>query len=500
MKYSIKLLYSALSLMIILILSSCENFLDLKPINTPVENTFWKTESDANAGVLGAYSKLRETLEFGWGLTYFTYGDFPTQIFSDAEWGQHEFTGTYQYSGNNSISDWTKFYKVILATNVAIKNVPEMPLEAFTGSEVKRNQYVGEALFIRAYTYFYMLRIWKSVPLVISPIQDASEAIYDVAVATEDQLLNQCIEDLKLADSYLDWGSTAGERASRANRASVNALLAHVYMWRTRPNRAEVDKTDFDKSIACIELIENNSGATLVEAEQYSSIWKGSSAESLFEVPFKIANKEGFPKNGGFADRFMGYPYNTDRKDREPIFKFSPEFLNLFREPESDLRVANLFENFSTIRNCFTIKYNQIQYTNADKSDWQTEGTVVLYRLADMYLLKAEALCKKNNPDFGMARIYLNKIRSRAGLGDYDGVDNNLYEEIVDERSRELFLEGHRLYDWVRTGFYAKKSRNGVYSEDRYAREGYLFPVNFNLIVNNKYVKQTPYWEDKMAY
>lgn len=483
---------------IIILLSSCESFLDLKPINTPVGETYWQTESDANAAVLGSYFKLRECLEFGGGLRYFTYGDFPTQIFDNtsSEWGTHEFVGNYQYSGNGGISDWSSFYKVILSANLGIKKIAEMPLSAFGNDSGKRDAYLGEAYFIRAYTYFYMTRIWGSVPLILDPIEDAKDALYDVPMASEEELLAQCINDLKQADGYLTWESTGGKKAIRANRASVNAVLAHVYMWRTRPNLKVVDKKNFDNAITCINQIETYSGASLVPKENIATIWRGESVESLFEISFKISNKEGYSKNSGFADRFLGYPYNTDRKLR-PIFRFTNNFISLYKEKNKDVRVSLLYENFNDIANCFTTKYNQIQYTNADKTNWETEGTVVLFRLADMYLLKAEALVKKDNPDMVGARNYLDKVRIRAGLDGYAGVDAGLYEEVIDERARELFLEGHRLYDWVRTGFYAAKS-NGNYSQDRYDREGYLHPVNFKLIINNRFVRQTPYWSDKM--
>ena len=497
MKKHIYILSKSLCIAIIVLLSSCEKFLDLKPINIPVGPTFWQTESDANSAVLGSYFKLRECLECGYGLKFFTYGDFPTHVYSnDSEWGLHEFEGNYQYSGNGAISDWSPFYKVILAANMAIKNITNMPTSIFNGKEALKNSYIGEALFIRAYTYFYMVRIWGTVPMLLDPVEDASEAVYDQPMSTETEILTQCIADLKAADGYLTWSATAGKKAIRANRASVNALLAHVYMWQTRANLVSVDNQNFTNAINCIELIESNSGASLVDGNSLPTIWKGESAESLFEFSFKLADKEGFSKNAGFADRFLGYPYNTDRELR-PIFRFSNNFLALYRDPVHDLRVQKLFENFTDQSNCFTTKYNQIQYTNAEKTNWETEGTVVIFRLADMYLLKAEALLKKENPDMGAARTYLNYIRERAGLEDYTGVDANLYEEVADERARELFLEGHRLYDWVRTGFYVTKS-DGVYSLDRYQREGYLFPVNYNLLINNRHVKQTPYWADKM--
>lgn len=493
-----KLIYNlirTLCIAAITMLSSCESFLDLKPISIPVGPTYWQTENDANAAVLGSYLKLRECLGFGGGLRFFTYGDFTTQLFSDqSEWGRHEFTGHYEYAANGAIADWSPFYKVILAANVAIENIDKMPLSVFGGKADSKNSYIGEALFVRAYTYFYMVRIWGTVPMLLEPVEDASEAVYDQPLSTESEILSQCITDLKTADSYLSWESTG--KKIRANRASVNALMAHVYMWRTRANQDVIDKSNFKNAIDCIEQIEANSGAALVDGANLPAIWKGESSESLFEFSFKIADKEGFRKNEGFADRFLGYPYNTDRKIR-PIFGFSNDFLSLYRERARDFRIQKLFENFTDVNSCFTTKYNQIQYTNAEKTDWETEGAVVIFRLADMYLLKAEALLMKENPEPAKARVYLNYIRQRAGLDDYAGVDANLYEEISDERARELFLEGHRLYDWVRTGFYVAKS-GGNYTLDRYKREGYLFPVNVDLIIKNRYVKQTPYWADKM--
>jgi starch-binding outer membrane protein, SusD/RagB family len=497
MKYKLKYLTRVIGLAVVALLSSCS--LQYDPINTPVSVTYWKTEADANAAVLGSYYKLREVLDFGNGLSFFTYGDLPTQIFSDAAWNLHPLTGDYSWDGYGDNTNWTKFYKVILSANLSIKNISAMPLTAFGGSEVKRKSYVGEALFVRAYTYFYMTRIWGTVPMLLEPVEDASQAVKDFPMTKEDQLLDQCIADLKKADSCLTWQATAGKKAVRANRASVNALLAHVYMWRTRANKTTIDRNDFELALKCIDAIEANSGAQLESSDNLLSIWKGESIESLFEFPFKIADKEGFQMDpGGIADRFMGYPYNTNRKDNGPIFKFSSEFLNLFSELDKDVRVAKLFENFGDQSNCFTTKYNVIQYTNADRTAWETGGTVVIFRLADMYLLKAEALIKKTTPDLGLARTYLDKIRIRAGLDPYQGVDEALYEAVSDERARELFLEGHRLYDWVRTGFYAKKSRQGVYTQERYMQEGYLLPVNYDLIVNNKYVHQTPYWQDKM--
>ncbi len=475
--------------------TACDDFLDLEPKNTPVGEAYWETEADANSAVLGGYYKLRETLRFGGGLNFFTYGDFPAQIWESGRWAQNPFKGIYIYDGNGELSDWSPFYKVILAANVAIKNIADMPENIFSGGDSKRNSYIGEALFIRAFTYFYMTRIWGEVPLILDPIEDASGLAYDVPLATEEQLLKQCLEDLTLANSYLTWKYTAGAINTRANKGSVNALMAHIYMWNTRANKSTIDTKDFERAIACCDSIEQEGPYELVSAENYLSIWKGKSIEGIFEFPFDAAQKEMFSKNQGFVDRFLGYPYvnELDMKNLGPIFIFSQDFFNLYSDP-NDLRTQYLFENFNNRSQCFTLKYNQIQYTNTEKTDWVTDNNVVIFRLADIYLLRAEAYAKLG--EYDKAIKYLDRVRVRAGTGNYTGSTDRLYMEIGDERERELFLEGHRLYDWVRTGFYYQKS--SVYSQSRYMEEGYLWPVNYRLLSANKYARQTPYWADKM--
>ena len=144
----------------------------------------------------------------------------------------------------------------------------------------------------------------------------------------------------------------------------------------------------------------------------------------------------------------------------------------------------------------YTKKYSSITYLDVDKLNWEMDNTFVLFRLSDMYLLRAEAHYELQ--EYDLARAYLKKIHERAGISDTvaDNIpDDQLGTEICEERMRELYLEGHNLYDWVRNGQYA--GRNG-YTMNRYTQEGYLWPVNSTLIIDNQYVHQTPYWTDKM--
>ena len=138
-------------------------------------------------------------------------------------------------------------------------------------------------------------------------------------------------------------------------------------------------------------------------------------------------------------------------------------------------------------------KYTSISYPTADQLTWRTDDNLIIFRLADIMLLRAEALTRLNrNAD---ARIWLNIVRNRAGIGDYPGTDANLADEVYIQMQKELFLEGHNLYDMVRTGKYAT---NPYYSAQRYNDEGYYWPVNVNLFLRNKYTQQTPYWSSRI--
>lgn len=496
-----------LSLLIAVMTGACDDFLDLDPISQQTAGTAWDTESEINSNVLGTYYKLRESLSLDY--YYYMYGDVPAEIFTTTESeGDHRmFTGSYQTLGNSDATNWTRYYKAILSANLAIEKIPETPLSVFSTSESealkKRNSYLGEALFLRAYTYFYLVRVWGKVPLILDPVEDAADAVYDVPFETEDNILSQCLEDLDKALQCLSWDATKDAVATRANKGSVFALKMHIHMWLTRANRADIDPQNFKDAIACSDSIEASGKYQLLDITNIKSLWlQGKTVESLFEFPFNVANNEYLIKTS-FPSQTLGYPLNTDRKNQgKPVYVFNTSFTGLFN-PLRDQRVEQLLANFGTT-NCYNLKYSSINYLNADKTDWRMDNNVVIFRLSDIYLLKAEASymldllgATKEDGDYVTDALeYLNRIRLRAGLGEYNRTGAVLYRTISEERERELFLEGHRLYDWVRTGFYVSKSSN--YDGNRYIQQGYLWPVNFDLLLNNVYARQTPYWQDKM--
>lgn len=483
---------------------SCDDFLDKSPHGGPTKNTYWQSKSDVAAATTGVYWRLRSIMMSVGHLQnemMLYYGDIPTGMFSNESWVDgNPLTGNYEWMYTSEASNWGKFYKLVNQANMVIDLTPGVSLSEFA-DENERNVYIGEALFIRAYTYFYMVRVWGTVPHITQVIDDAAEAIYDVPLETEDNILNACLVDLGEAYDYLSWGDTHGLKASRATRGSVLALKAHILMWKNRKNKSNIDPQNYRDAIAAIDEIEKSEKYSLVSIDNYLKIWNdgGKSSETIFELPYNRGAGEKIENYDSFFGAILGYQHNGNiGNGARPRYVYNPVFLNQIDKytGEGDKRREKVWNLWDHGLNKYPLKYSTITYLDDEKRILEFNHSFVLFRLADLYLLRAEAHEELN--EYGNAKSYLKKVQSRAGISESVTnaiADNQLATEICDERIRELFLEGHNLYDWVRNGQYA--GRNG-YTQTRYKEEGYLWPVNGNLTLKNKYAKQTPYWKDKL--
>src|SRR5687768_17428090 len=145
----------ALSLMIIG--SSCKKYLYEKPINGTYSEKFWVDASSVEQASNAMYSQLRDALRNG--KSHFIFGDFTTGTFNTTEWNlvikSPQFNFSYVPYREEALQNWSRFYRVIAQANVILKNVPQMSTAAFSSAEQK-NKYIADALFVRAFTYFYI--------------------------------------------------------------------------------------------------------------------------------------------------------------------------------------------------------------------------------------------------------------------------------------------------------------------------------------------------------
>ena len=180
----------------------------------------------------------------------------------------------------------------------------------------------------------------------------------------------------------------------------------------------------------------------------FTSIFKGQSTEGIFEISQNKTN-EGYATGIGTRTSKAPYLLSNTGNSNMPL-DLNTLYTRFFTDTVNDLRAKRGMAFLGTT-DPITIKYsdnNFITYTGPNNTSPVVLHNIVIFRLADIKLLRAEALAALGNNS--EARTILNEVRALAGLAASTASDANLFEAIIDERGRELFIEGHRFYDLVR--------------------------------------------------
>lgn len=484
-----------LILLCVLVLSSCSGWLDKEPVSMITDVNFWKNQTEADAGVAGAYALIRKAFNDGDGLAYFAYGDMPSDELLGANIGDEDLraVAVVNWARSVSLSDtwrpivkfrrYDNFYRIIDQANRCIQFIPTVPLSEYTSSspEATRDAFMGEAYFIRAFTYFYMARIWGDVPLVLESQQNLIDAI-NLPRTPEKDILAQSLADLDKAVKLLPWQSSVPQdRAVRVSRGAAFALMAHLYAW----------TGEYAKSISAADSVIEKGGYSLVDRHNWLSICKGKSSEGIFEI---AQNGESESIGDGIAFRTLKRPYLSTNTGNAS-FPLNTTTLNYLYADTNDLRVKNGFA-FMNTTDPICIKYSDITYALPEQTGPIAHYNIVVFRLADILLLKAEAMAATNA--YGDARSLLDQIRAAAGLTPWPGADTDLFEAIIDERGRELFLEGHRFYDLVRLARVKGINRFDNINASDLQRGKYYWPIDPILMNLNPRLLQTSFWSDKL--
>lgn len=518
------------------LLFSCKKVLEQEPKNSTFGAAFW---SDPRAGanaVAGNYAMLRNALSTGIYNTYnryYMYGDAAADIEyamrnNDGQGNAEVHNGNWQSNYTVlALGDWTGYIKTIAMANIVYKNmlkVPEDVLDYHSDPVTFRNNVLGQALFIRALTYFMMVRIWGDVPLVTEAYDDPINAPH-LGRTPKLQVMAQIEKDCMEALDLLKWNyPNVADKAVTANKGSVYALLAHLYLWRATVSNvqsAQPIMEDVDKAAAAINEIETKGGYTLTDTANYYQTFIGRSTESIFEINKSENTQEGSSQHIGRWFLNSNYvPYFS----ANAYYYVKPSYLNdYFYELTSgwewvwennawvwkevikknrdtlDLRYRNNFE-YTTTNYPTCVKYSNVIYRNPGQQlDGYFSNNMNIFRLADMKLLKAEIALYKDQTSTAIEII--NGFRKRNGGSEKGYVPDNatksqVMTEYIIERAKELFLEGHLFYDLVRT----RKCIDMVpyLTSDKFMQEAFYWPISPELFRSNKYLVQTQYWRGKI--
>ncbi|CAH0219237.1 SusD-like protein BACOVA_02651 [Pedobacter sp. Bi27] len=504
MKNIIKKLSILITILIIVTTSACKKLLYEEPKDAPYEQTFWKNSKDVRSAMAGNYALLRNAITDK-SNRYYMYGDaiaknyFTIQYTGDGLEGIQNGDFTFQYN-LNSLANYTLYYKSIAMSNLILSKVGAMTNSQLSTEDDPtefKNNTLGQAYFLRALSYFMMVRVWGDVPVVTQAYEDPLNAP-QLPRTPKAEVMKLIEDDCHKAINLLGWTyANSGDAKVTANKGSTYALLAHLYLWRATMSNVATDApnlVDVNSADTTINTLISRGGYALTDTANYKNTFIGRSTEGIFEINVSENTLEG--SNSSVGGNFLNETY-VKGYGNNPRYYVVPSYFNNFYT-DTDIRYKKGFD-VTLPDKPMCIKYSNVIYRNpGQKLNPYLSNNIIIFRLADMMLLKAEIALYKG--DVPTAINIINTFRKRNDpnpvLVDAVLSRDEVMDEYITERSKEMFLEGHLFYDLLRT----RKYSNVVewLPVERFRKEGYYWPVDPALFRNNPLLKQTTYWLGKV--
>lgn len=426
-----------------ILLGSCKKLVQInEPTNSITATETFSTHDNVEAAIAGVYYSMTKggghLNIFNGGLTLYCGTSADDLVPFNTSGGQ----GAVAYIYPNTIltsdptvysSFWQPAYNYIYQANAIIEGV-----QASVGlSQIDKNQFIGEAKFLRALTYFYLVNIFGDIPYTTTSSYTVNELISRTA---KDSVYKGIIADLQYAQNTLpaDYALTSGDRV-RANKWAATALLARAYLYKGDYIDAEKQSSivianttlfslNQDLNKVFLSALLGNSEAILQWLPNTTQSPYNATLEGINTIPSRV------PRG------ILGY-YASDR------------FLASI-EPGDQRKIAWL-DTFAYASKIYYFPFKfKIGYPQAVINTPPTEYPTVL-RLAEQYLIRAEAEAHGAGSGLSGAITDLNTIRNRAGLPNLPANLNTsqVTAAVAKERRIEFFAEwGHRWFDLKRTG------------------------------------------------
>jgi starch-binding outer membrane protein, SusD/RagB family len=472
-------------------LTSCNDFLDQTPTDGLVLEEYWKNKEEVLSTLGGAYQLFSE-LDYRLFVQGELRGDM-LQPNGTRTGGSERAVMSANIETNQWFARWDDFYETINICNHVIKLAPGVQDPTFT--DYLKQQYVSEATFLRSLTYFYLVRVWQDVPFITEPTT-TDEGEFFPGVTSGEVILDSIKADLIEIRNRMPEHPTIEQSKSRATAGAVNALLADISLW----------NFEYDDCITYIEAVENSGQYFLLPAtEWFQNFNPGFSLENIFEIYFD--------QTRGQANNFANRAYSTTDAG---IYYFGSEYAQEILSVETTEAGELIRGNGSLSTDHQIWKYAGAipDKTTLRPGNLNRSANFIIYRLADLYLMKAEAYSQKASPDFPKALEYLNAIRERSNMATYSQFTSaQAFEDaILLERAKELAFEGKRWFDLLRMGRrndYARKADlieiliQNVPSTQKLVLKsrlsdpnGWYMPIHISEIDRNKNLTQNSYYDE----
>lgn len=440
-----------------MVCSSCSDWLDLTPNNERVTSEYWKTKEDVEAVLASGYNSLRKMVP-----TFVDWGELRGgSVYAPTNTTKQKLQN-FQLTPSDALCKWAGMYEVLNMANSVIKYAPEAQTIDETYTTQSMNSHLTEAYFIRALSYFYLVRNFRDVPLVLEPyVNDA--APYRIAQSDEKKVIAQIKTDLQTAiDSgaakeFFEDDDWAGASKGRATKWAIYALMADVCLW----------SEDYD---GCIRYADMVLSATAIQRPAFmknSELWfdiyyPGNSNESIFELNWD---------QGAYDIQQTGSPSELFKLASNAAYQFvwddggDKMADRLIAEAaEGSVRAVNTCNVNGTAYCVWKYQGTRINDWVASRPSTEQDANWIIYRMADVMLMKAEALIWKGADGYQDALDLMNTVRQRSTLSDLpldasSAGEQEMLEALLNERDMELAAEGKRWYDLLRFA----RNKGGIY-------------------------------------
>ncbi|WP_219224207.1 RagB/SusD family nutrient uptake outer membrane protein [Pedobacter antarcticus] len=430
MRYRIYTLIAA-GAFVLSVQSGCKkDFLDKNPFNQVTGDKAFVDAAGAEKLLRGVYDGMYNDYHI-WD--FMTNGD----VISDNAYAGGDNQANIQLdlftanSTNGNVGrDWGSLYSDIKNCNEVLENVPNIQDPALDANG-RRNQILGEARGIRAYMYFNLVRLFGPAPLILKTPSNSAEM--QAPRATVDDIYKQIISDLEFA---LANASATAPNKGIFTKNVANALLAKVYATMETKDWAKVNQYA-DATIAGGYSLFPSFDGLFLEANKNNS-------ESIWEMQY-----DGF---GGQHGNWMpGVITGTGWKRFNTP---SNDLVRAYDNEKDEIRKKSslVFRNVAT-EGWSDDYWTKANYPFINKYRADDKSNSYMIRLADILLLKAEAVNELSGGGWAQAKTLVDQIRKRVNLaGTSAGNQTEMRLAIEKERRLELAFEGHRWFDLLRTG------------------------------------------------
>lgn len=435
-----KTFFKIMMVMMLVPFASCKKWLDLQPQDGLTGAEYWKTKEQVQAAVMGCYASLlgSQTGSRSNAESFFLWGELRADMISGTLATTNEQIDVINVNilPTNSIANWRGIYETINYCNTVIDLAPGVLAVDATFTQDALNKAVAEAKALRAMMYFYLVRTFDQVPLKLNATKSDKD-IVSIPKSSQEVVLTQVLKDLSEAEQYavVDFGDRASNKG-RITKAAIYATQADVYLWLEKYNECVA---------ACNKVINLNSYG-LVDGSDANTWYRnlyvtGNSNESIFELQFDNQKLNTFYTLFNTSQKkFIASPIVMDEI-------YTVDFLNPLN---FDIRADG-----AAVRSTDQLIWKYVGLTNTtSRAQEESYAHWIMYRYADILLMKAEALNQLGQGQEAIDLVTLIRARARAlaatNTNPAPGDKIAVGDFILKERSREFAFEGKRWFDLLR--------------------------------------------------